>query len=57
MDQAVKITVAGGQTVTAKICFISPTVDAASGLARIKAIFENTDSKVRPGLAAKLVAE
>ena len=57
LDEPVKITVAGGQTVTAKICFISSTVDAASGLARIKAIFENTDGKVRPGLAAKLTAE
>ena len=57
MDEAVKVTVAGGQTVAAKICFISPTVDAASGLARIKAIFENADGKIRPGLAAKLVVE
>ena len=57
MDEAVKVQVAGGQTVSGKICFISPTVDAASGLARIKAIFENTDGKIRPGLAAKLVVE
>lgn len=57
MDQPVKIEVAGGQTVSAKICFVSPVVDAASGLARVKAIFDNPDGKIRPGLAAKLLVE
>jgi membrane fusion protein (multidrug efflux system) len=57
LDEPVKIELDGGQTVSGKICFISPVVDAASGLARIKAIFENADGKIRPGLAAKMVAE
>ncbi len=56
-DEPVKIEVNGGQTVSGKICFISPVVDAASGLARIKAIFDNADGKIRPGLAAKMIAE
>jgi RND family efflux transporter MFP subunit len=57
MDQPVKIEVAGGQTISAKICFVSPVVDAASGLARVKAVFDNPDGKIRPGLAAKLLVE
>ena len=54
LDQPVKIEVDGGQTVSGKICFISPVVDAASGLARVKAVFDNADGKIRPGLAAKM---
>jgi len=56
LDEVVQIEMDGGQTVEAKICFISPTVDAASGLVKVKAIFENADRTIRPGLAAKLVA-
>ncbi len=52
-----KIEVEGGVIVTGKISFISPVVDPASGLAKIKALFENADGKIRPGLAAKLSAE
>ena len=57
LDQPVKITMNGGQVVSGKICFISPVVDAASGLARIKAVFDNPDGKIRPGLSAILTAE
>ena len=32
-----------------EIVFISPVVDPASGLLRVKALFENSDKKVRPG--------
>jgi RND family efflux transporter MFP subunit len=57
LDAPVKIELDGGQIVSGKICFISPVVDAASGLARVKAIFDNADGKIRPGLAAKMIAE
>jgi RND family efflux transporter MFP subunit len=57
LDQPVKIEVEGGAVVTGKISFISPVVDPASGLAKIKAVFDNVDGKIRPGLAAKLSAE
>jgi RND family efflux transporter MFP subunit len=57
LDQPVKIEVEGGAVVAGKISFISPVVDPASGLARIKALFDNPDGKIRPGLAAKLTAE
>jgi RND family efflux transporter MFP subunit len=57
-DQTVKIQVEGSTApVIAKIYFISPVVDPASGLAKVKAIFDNADGKIRPGVAAKLVAE
>jgi membrane fusion protein (multidrug efflux system) len=57
LDQLVKIEIEGGAVVTGKISFISPTVDPASGLAKVKAVFDNADGKIRPGLAAKLTAE
>jgi RND family efflux transporter MFP subunit len=57
LDQLVKIELEGGATVTGKISFISPVVDPASGLAKVKALFDNADGKIRPGLAAKLTAE
>jgi RND family efflux transporter MFP subunit len=57
LDGPVKIRVDGGQTVAGKISFISPVVDAASGLARVKAIFDNAAGKIRPGLAARMSVE
>ncbi len=57
LDEPVKIEMDGGQTVTGKVCFISPVVDAASGLARFKAIFDNATGTIRPGLAARLTTE
>jgi RND family efflux transporter MFP subunit len=54
-DAPVKIHLEGcAQPVPGKICFISPVVDPASGLAKVKALFENPDGKIRPGLAAKM---
>ncbi len=57
LGEKVKIDVDGGYTVDAQISFISPVVDAASGLARIKALFDNPSGTIRPGLAARLVAD
>ena len=57
LDQPVKMEVEGGVMAMGKISFISPVVDPASGLAKIKALFDNADGKIRPGLAAKLIAE
>lgn len=41
--------------VEATIVFVSPVVDSASGLQRIRAVFDNGEGRVRPGLAGKLV--
>lgn len=58
VGQEVKLSVDGtSSTVVAKVSFLSPVVDPASGLAKVKALFDNADSKVRPGLAARLIAE
>ncbi len=57
LDQAVQIHVDGGVNILGKICFISPTVDAASGLTKVKAIFDNADDQIRPGLSAQLTTE
>lgn len=58
LDQPVSLEIGGvAKPVTGKICFISPVIDPASGLATVKAIFENTDGGIRPGLAAKMTPQ
>jgi membrane fusion protein (multidrug efflux system) len=58
LDQPVLLEIGGvAKPVTGKICFISPVVDPASGLATVKAIFENAAGAIRPGLAAKLTVQ
>ena len=42
------------ETATGTITFLSPVADPASGLIKIKALFENPSGKVRPGLAGRL---
>lgn len=44
-------------TVEARVNFLSPIVDPASGLRRIKLIFENPDSRVVPGVAGRVNLE
>jgi len=41
-------------TVQGKIIFVSPVVDPASGLLRVKALFDNVDGKIRPGVAGRM---
>jgi len=48
-DQPTPVRVAGN------IIFVSPVVDSASGLQRVKAVFDNSDGKVRPGLAGRFL--
>jgi len=58
VGQEVKIEVVGAKgSVNGRLAFIAPVVDSASGLARVKAVFENADGAIRPGLAAKMVIE
>ena len=37
-----------------RITYISPVVDPASGLLKIKVLLDNSDNKIRPGVAGKL---
>jgi RND family efflux transporter MFP subunit len=55
LDEPVQILADGASPVAAKICFISPVVDPASGLARVKALFDNSDGRIRPGIEASMV--
>ncbi len=41
--------------VEGKIIFVSPVVDPASGLVKVRATFDNLGGKVRPGLSGKLL--
>ncbi|MFO1500742.1 MAG: efflux RND transporter periplasmic adaptor subunit [Verrucomicrobiota bacterium] len=45
------------QNVPATISFVSPVVDAASGLMKVKAIFDNPNPKIRPGVAGRMLLE
>jgi multidrug efflux pump subunit AcrA (membrane-fusion protein) len=40
-----------------KIIFLSPVVDPASGLQKVRIVFDNTDGRVHPGVAGKLIIE
>jgi RND family efflux transporter MFP subunit len=42
-------------SVPGTISFVSPVVDPASGLLKVKAIFENPDGKIRPGVAGRMI--
>ncbi|KPA18803.1 Secretion protein HlyD [Candidatus Magnetomorum sp. HK-1] len=40
---------------TGEVIFVSPVVDPASGLMKIKVIFENKDQLIRPGISGKMI--
>jgi RND family efflux transporter MFP subunit len=40
-----------------KVSFVSPVVDPASGLLKVKILFDNPDGKIRPGVAGKFILE
>ena len=46
---------AGATSVAGTIVFLSPVADPASGLMKMKVLFENADQKLRPGLAGRLL--
>jgi RND family efflux transporter MFP subunit len=43
--------------VKGRIVFVSPVVDAASGLQKVRAVFDNADGKIRPGLSGRMILE
>jgi len=42
---------------TGTIFFIPPVVDPASGLLKVKVVFENPEGKIRPGVAGRMLLE
>jgi len=60
LDQTVRLVIDGGAgpvSVQGKIAFLSPVVDPASGLQKVKVLFDNADGKVRPGVSGKMLLE
>jgi RND family efflux transporter MFP subunit len=59
-EQMLKLEIESGADfvkVQARISFLAPTVDPASGLRRVKLLFENGDGRVVPGVAGRLLME
>ena len=59
-DQKVtlEIDLGGGKAVVpGRIVFLSPMVDSASGLQKMKILFENKNGEIRPGLAGVILSE
>jgi membrane fusion protein (multidrug efflux system) len=57
IGQAVALQVqtgSGSLGVKGTISYLAPVVDAASGLQKLKAIFDNADGRIRPGVAARM---
>ena len=60
LDQAMRLVIdtgAGPVPVQGKVVFLSPVVDSASGLQKVKVLFDNRDGKVRPGVSGKMFLE
>jgi len=57
-DQVVNLDIETGGAVVrvpGRIVFLSPVVDPASGLLKVKALFENADGRIRPGVAGSMI--
>jgi RND family efflux transporter MFP subunit len=48
---------AGSVTLEGEVTFFSPVIDPASGLQKIKVLFDNSDGRIRPGTAGKMYFE
>lgn len=60
VGQTVRMEIEAGTStipIEGRITFISPVVDPASGLLRVKILFENPDGRIRPGVPGKLILE
>lgn len=58
--QSVKLEIEAGDNfvqMSGSVFFVSPVVDPASGLMRVKVIFDNADGKVRPGVAGRMLLQ
>ena len=60
LGQSVKLEIESAsepKAVEGKIVYLSPVVDPASGLQKVKALFENSNGSIRPGVAGKMFLE
>ena len=57
LDQRVQLIIEAADSaveVTGKVVFLSPVVDPASGLRKVKVLFDNAERKVSPGVAGRI---
>jgi RND family efflux transporter MFP subunit len=60
LGQTVKLEVEAGEkpvNFDGTVSFVSPVVDPASGLMRVKVVFDNPEGKIRPGAAGRLLLQ
>jgi len=60
LGQSVNLEIESGPApllVSATLTFVSPVVDPASGLMKVKDVFDNAEGKVRPGVAGRMTFE
>ncbi len=60
LGQSVKLEVEAGEkpvNFDGTVFFVSPVVDPASGLMRVKVVFDNPEGKIRPGAAGRLLLQ
>jgi RND family efflux transporter MFP subunit len=60
VGQTIKLEVEAGDRsaeFTGTVFFVSPVVDPASGLMRVKVIFENPEGRIRPGVAGRMLLQ
>ena len=58
LNQEVTIEVDTGEAqvkLPGKIIFLSPVVDPASGLLKVKVLFHNAEGRIRPGLSGRMI--
>jgi RND family efflux transporter MFP subunit len=58
--QTIKLEIEAGektQPFNGTVFFVSPVVDPASGLMRIKVVFDNPEGKIRPGVSGRMLLE
>lgn len=58
IGQSVDLEIDSGLTplrLKGRVSFVSPVVDPASGLLKVKVVFDNLDGEIRPGVAGKLL--
>jgi multidrug efflux pump subunit AcrA (membrane-fusion protein) len=56
-NQTVALEIEAGSSVAlldGRVHFVSPVVDPASGLLKVKVVFENPDGQIRPGVSGQM---
>lgn len=60
VGQTIKLEIEAGdkmENFSGTVFFVSPVVDPASGLMRVKIVFDNPEGKIRPGVAGRMLLQ